>query len=120
MNLQQFNSGFIYTTTCKANGVTTIDLRNFIDRDISVTNTEIYEIQFNIAVYTQNTRYTHLYSDLVSSTSGSTRGLATSTNARSAGCYGTIIARRYIYINNTEGSMTQGAFAILGWRKLHE
>lgn len=120
MNLQQFNSGFIYTTTCTANGVTTIDLRNFIDRNISVTNTEIYEIQFNIAVYTQNTRYTHLYSDLVSSTSGSTRGLATSTNARSAGCYGTIIARRYIYINNTEGSMTQGAFAILGWRKLHE
>lgn len=120
MNLQQFNSGFIYTTTCTANGVTTIDLRNFIDRDISVTNTEIYEIQFNIAVYTQNTRYTHLYSDLISSTSGSTRGLATSTNARSAGCYGTIIARRYIYINNTEGSMRQGAFAILGWRKLHE
>ena len=120
MNLQQFNSGFIYTTTCKANGVTTIDLRNFIDRDISVTNTEIYEIQFNIAVYTQNTRFTHLYSDLISSTSGSTRGLATSSNARSAGCYGTIIARRYIYINNMEGSMTQGAFAILGWRKLHE
>lgn len=110
----RFVDGNTYHYTHTSSGLSQIDLRNVITDWIENAQ---YEILYHIDVYSDSNGFTDVYTDLVSNISTSSRGLATSTNARSAGYTATILLSRYLFISNRY-AVDQQNTNILAYRRV--